>query len=155
MYKYLVLNHTSSQHPWFIESKGANMYGTSSKYKDWYVYSNQKLNGYYQLTSNLYYEGAFWSEMPDLNMDSESLREEVTNDLEYDIKKIDMISFSDYIIYKHNRYMKDAGKLFLHDNSKKRLQIDIKYSYKMELLIASYIIKKINDKTKLLRKIKK
>ena len=80
----------------------------------------------------------------------ESLREEVTNDLEYDIKKIDMISFSDYIIYKHNRYMKDAGKLFLHDNSKKRLQIDIKYSYKMELLIASYIIKKINDKTKLL-----
>ena len=81
----------------------------------------------------------------------ESLREEVANDLEYDLKKIDMLSFEDYVIYKHNRYMKDAGKLFLHDNSKKRMQVDVKYSYKMELLIASYIIKKINDKTKLLR----
>lgn len=83
----LVLNHTSSQHPWFIESKGANMYGTSSKYKDWYVYSNQKLTGFYQLTANLYYEGAFWSEMPDLNMDSESLREEVRSIADFWIEK--------------------------------------------------------------------
>ena len=84
----------------------------------------------------------------------EHLREDATNDLEYDLKKIDMISFEDYIIYKHNRYMKDAGKLYLHDNNKRRKQTDIKYSYKMELLIASYIVKKIKDKTKLLRKVK-
>ena len=81
----------------------------------------------------------------------EALREEVTNDLDYDLKKIDMISFKDYIIYKHNRYMKDAGKMYVHENNKRRKQTDIYYSYKMELLIASYIIKKINDKTKLLR----
>lgn len=80
----------------------------------------------------------------------EKLREEVTNDLEYDTKKIDMISFKDYIVYKHNKYMKDAGKMYVYDNNKKRKQTDIKYSYKMELLMASYIIKKINDKTKLL-----
>lgn len=80
----------------------------------------------------------------------EALREEVTNDLDYDLKKIDMISFKDYIIYKHNRYMRDAGKMYVYDNNKRRRQTDIKYSYKMELLVASYIIKKINDKTKLL-----
>ena len=80
----------------------------------------------------------------------EALREEVANDLDYDLKKMDMLSFEDYIIYKHNRYMKDAGKMYVYDNNKRRKQTDIKYSYKMELLVASYIIKKINDKTKLL-----
>ena len=80
----------------------------------------------------------------------EALREEVTNDLDYDIKKIDMISFKDYIIYKHNRYMKEAGKMYMKDNNKKKRRIDIVYSYKMELLISSYIVKKILDKTKLL-----
>lgn len=80
----------------------------------------------------------------------EALREEVTNDLDYDIKKIDMISFKDYIIYKHNKYMKEAGKMYIHDNKKKRKKTDIVYSYKMDLLVASYIVKKILDKTKLL-----
>lgn len=80
----------------------------------------------------------------------EALREEVTNDLDYDIKKIDMISFKDYIIYKHNRYMKETGKMYMKDNNKKRKKTDIVYSYKMELLISSYIVKKILDKTKLL-----
>ena len=83
----LVLNHTSSQHPWFIESKGAKMYGTSSPYKDWYVYSNQKINGYHQIGTNLYYEGVFWSGMPDLNMDSASLREEVKKIADFWIEK--------------------------------------------------------------------
>ncbi len=83
----LVLNHSSSQHPWFIESKSAMMYNKDSKYKDWYVYSNQKLSGYHQLTSNLYYEGGFWSEMPDFNMDNQELREEVKKIASFWIEK--------------------------------------------------------------------
>ncbi len=80
----------------------------------------------------------------------DELRKEVTNDLDYDLKKIDMISFEDYIIYEHNRYMKEAGKLYMYNNEQKKKQNDVKFSYKMELLISSYIIKKISDKTKLL-----
>jgi hypothetical protein len=46
--------------------------------------------------------------------------------------------------------MKEAGKMYMKDNNKKKRRIDIVYSYKMELLISSYIVKKILDKTKLL-----
>ena len=83
----LVLNHSSSEHPWFIESKRANLYGGDSPYKDWYVYSNQKLPDYHQIGTNLYYEGLFWSGMPDLNMDSPTLREEVKKIADFWIEK--------------------------------------------------------------------
>ncbi len=82
----------------------------------------------------------------------EPLMEEVKNDLDYDLKKIDSISFEDYIIFKHNKYMKEAGKLYTYDDAKRKKENDLTYSYKMDLLIAAYIIKKITDKTKLLGK---
>ena len=80
----------------------------------------------------------------------ETLKDEVVKDLDYDLKKIDMISFEDFIVYKHNKYMREAGKMYVKDNNTKRKDTDIKYSYKMELIVASYIVKKIIDKTKLL-----
>ncbi|MBC8098621.1 MAG: alpha-amylase, partial [Armatimonadetes bacterium] len=64
-----VLNHTSSQHPWFIDSQQAG-----SEYDDWYVWRAE--NPGYQGPENQtvwykrgdrYYYGIFWSEMPDLN----------------------------------------------------------------------------------------
>lgn len=74
----LVLNHSSSQHPWFIEAKRNVREGTCGKedsYCDHYVFSDEKLANYYPvLGSDQYYEGVFWSEMPDLNLDSEVLR---------------------------------------------------------------------------------
>ena len=84
----LVLNHTSSQHPWFIQSKSAQVSGSNSVYKDWYVYADSKVTDkYYKIADNLYYEGDFWSEMPDLNMESESLREEVKNIVDFWLEK--------------------------------------------------------------------
>jgi glycosidase len=68
----LVLNHTSNQHPWFIEaSKDPN-----SPYRDWYLWSKDK-PGYsnpwggdpWQQSSarNEYYYGIFSPTQPDLN----------------------------------------------------------------------------------------
>ncbi|UOQ71495.1 alpha-amylase family glycosyl hydrolase [Hymenobacter cellulosilyticus] len=59
----LVLNHTSSQHPWFQQSAGS----ATSSYRDWYRWSATSPGlGWYQRNGSYYY-GYFWSEMPDLN----------------------------------------------------------------------------------------
>lgn len=68
----LVLNHTSVEHPWFLDSASSS---TSPK-RDWYVWSatnpgwNQPWGGNYpswHARNGAYYYGAFWSGMPDLN----------------------------------------------------------------------------------------
>lgn len=65
----LVLNHTSSQHPWFLASQDGD-----EEYADWYIWSDTNPN--YRGPDNQtvwhpkkgrYYYGLFWSEMPDLN----------------------------------------------------------------------------------------
>jgi alpha-amylase len=65
----LVLNHTSSSHPWFQSSRES-----SSAYRDWYIWSDG-LPGYvgpwgqrvWHFGEVAFYYGLFWSEMPDLN----------------------------------------------------------------------------------------
>ena len=66
-----VPNHTSSQHPWFLDSKNPN----SSK-RDWYNWRNSDPNWKNPLgnssnpwhsSSGAYYYAPFWGEMPDLN----------------------------------------------------------------------------------------
>jgi glycosidase len=66
----LVVNHTSVQHPWFIEAQNPN-----SPYRDWYIWSAEN-PGYlgpwqqevwHRSAQGDYYYGVFWSGMPDLN----------------------------------------------------------------------------------------
>jgi len=68
----LVLNHTSSGHPWFLESASS---ATSSK-RAWFVWSatnpgwRQPWGGNdpsWHPRNGAYYYGAFWSGMPDVN----------------------------------------------------------------------------------------
>jgi len=70
----LVLNHTSIEHPWFLAARRGD-----KKYLEYYNLSDSKLsNKYYPLGyGGKFYEGAFWSEMPDLNLDSPDVREEI------------------------------------------------------------------------------
>jgi alpha-amylase len=77
-----VMNHTSSQHPWFIESASS----PSSAKRDWYVWSatnpgwHQPWGGDYPtwyLKNGAYYYGLFWSEMPDLNYKTPAVKEEM------------------------------------------------------------------------------
>jgi len=66
----LVLNHTSSQHPWFQQSAAS----ASSSYRDWYRWSATSPGTGWYLRNGSYYYGYFWSEMPDLNWRSAGLK---------------------------------------------------------------------------------
>jgi len=70
----LVLNHTSSQHPWFVAAQDP-----ASPYREWYVWADQPQGrGWYERGGGYYY-GYFWSEMPDLNYRTPVVTEEVTD----------------------------------------------------------------------------
>ncbi|MBR1441584.1 MAG: alpha-amylase, partial [Lachnospiraceae bacterium] len=81
-----VINHTSSEHPWFLEaSKYIKSLGTNEEpdvnacpYVDYYRFSRTKEEGYEPLPgSSWFYEARFWSGMPDLNLQNESVRSEI------------------------------------------------------------------------------
>ena len=76
-----VFNHTSSEHPWFIEAKKSllNKETPASHYVDYYNFSEENQAGYTELTEGLFYESQFWSEMPDLNLDNPAVREEISD----------------------------------------------------------------------------
>ncbi len=82
----LVVNHTSSIHPWFREACAeiAKNGEPSGQYKDYYVFKSQYENGYTQVGSTgWYYESRFWSGMPDLNLDDPTVRDEIRNIMKY------------------------------------------------------------------------
>lgn len=80
----LAINHTSSQHPWFLAFKQARLDGdTQNPYYDYYtcVKEDEKVGGrtYQQLGKGWYYECNFSGDMPELNFDNETVREEMLN----------------------------------------------------------------------------
>ncbi len=84
----LVVNHTSSYHPWFRAAKEAyRNEDWDNPYLEYYtlVTHEQKINGriYYPFAGDLYYEGNFWSEMPELNLDSALVRQELVDIIEF------------------------------------------------------------------------
>ena len=82
----LVVNHTSSMHPWFREacSEIAKNGEPSGKYKDWFNFQQGYGSGYSQVGSTgWYYEARFWSGMPDLNLDNPEVRDEIRNIMKY------------------------------------------------------------------------
>lgn len=87
----LVLNHSSSQNPWFQEAYsylqelgGAEPNAADCPYYDYYHFSKEQGGGYYAVEgTDWYYEAQFWSEMPDLNLDCEALREEISQITKY------------------------------------------------------------------------
>lgn len=87
----LVLNHSSSQNPWFKEAYSylqelgdAEPNIADCPYFDYYHFSKEQGGGYYAVEgTDWYYEAQFWSEMPDLNLDCEALREEISEITKY------------------------------------------------------------------------
>ncbi|MEJ5309748.1 MAG: alpha-amylase family glycosyl hydrolase [Anaerolineae bacterium] len=69
----LVLNHTSAQHPWFIEAQDPN-----SERRDWYRWRETGGAGWHRLGSS-YYFGLFWDQMPDLNFENPAVTAEMLN----------------------------------------------------------------------------
>ena len=88
----LVLNHTSSQHPWFLEAaeylkslpEGAPADTSACPKLDYYHFTQTPESGYAQLPdTSWYYEARFWEGMPDLNLDSEAVRGEIRKILSF------------------------------------------------------------------------
>ena len=90
----LVVNHTSDQHPWFQAARRDR----TSKYRDWYVWSDTRppnwnqgmvFPGYqdsiwsYDQGAGQYYYHRFYDFEPDLNMDNPDVRTEVRRIMGY------------------------------------------------------------------------
>ena len=100
----LPINHTSVEHPWFKE---AVQYLTSlapdqepvfedCPYVWYYRFSEEQYEGYIPLADSgiaddpsgrWFYEARFWSGMPDLNLDTEEVRTELTDIMKFWIDK--------------------------------------------------------------------
>jgi alpha-amylase len=76
-----VMNHTSSQHPWFLDSSSS----PTAAHRDWYVWSatnpgwKQPWGGdpSWHLRNGAYYYGVFWDGMPDLNWRNAAVKAEM------------------------------------------------------------------------------
>lgn len=81
-----VMNHSSSKHPWFVEAceylktlpADAQMDSSICPYVDYYHFTKeQKDSTFYRVAgTDWFYEGSFWSEMPDLNWENSVLEKE-------------------------------------------------------------------------------
>ncbi len=81
----LVMNHTSSAHPWFTAAReyltalpeGEEPDAAECPYVDYYNFSREMMPGGCALgDTGWYYEAPFWSEMPDLNLRNPQVRAE-------------------------------------------------------------------------------
>jgi alpha-amylase len=77
-----VMNHSSAQHPWFIESAAS----PRSPYRDWYVWRADDpgwtqpwggTNRTWHEKNGAFYYGVFWGGMPDLNFSTPAVRGEM------------------------------------------------------------------------------
>lgn len=90
----LVMNHTSSDHPWFQEARSS----PSSPKRDWYVWSHSDLryrdariifvdtetsNWTWDPAAGAYYWHRFFSHQPDLNYDNPEVQEEMLEVLRF------------------------------------------------------------------------
>lgn len=84
----LVLNHTSSQHPFFVDANSRS----DSEYRDWYVWSNESGNHWHQGNGG-YYFGFFCDCMPDLNYANPGVTTEMLEVTRYWLKDIGVDGF--------------------------------------------------------------
>ena len=93
----LVINHTSTEHPWFQAAQDPE-----SDYHDWYVWSDSHpqvpgpwfQNAWHRNTENdLYYYGIFWGGMPDLNFDNPDVSAELMNISKFWLEEVGVAGF--------------------------------------------------------------
>jgi oligo-1,6-glucosidase len=126
----LVVNHTSDEHPWFIEARKSR----DNPYRQYYIWrpgkNGQEPNNWaahfggsawqYDEETNEYYLHLFTKKQPDLNWENPKVREEIFDIMEWWLKKgidgfrmdvINMISkvpgYPDVPVHSNNRYQFD------------------------------------------------
>ena len=111
----LVVNHSSSNHPWF---KAACEYLIShgepgGEYGDYYNFSQTQKQGYQKVPGSAwYYECQFTGTMPDLNLDSSNVRDEVKNIMKFWLQDIGIDGFR-----------LDAVKYYYYENIDKNVPV--------------------------------
>ncbi|MBR4442368.1 MAG: DUF3459 domain-containing protein [Clostridia bacterium] len=75
----LVVNHTSSEHPWFLEACAALSKGEDDPLTGWYNFTEGEGAHDVPGAPGWFYEGRFGYHMPDLNLDNENVRAEIAN----------------------------------------------------------------------------
>jgi glycosidase len=87
----LVLNHTSSQHPWFIDAQKPG-----SKYHDYYVWGGKEHAGdsqWHLAANGQYYYSYFNESMPDLNYTNPAVTYEMENVVKFWLRDVGMDGF--------------------------------------------------------------
>ena len=86
----LVLNHSSNRNNWFIHASADAQLGKCALEDakcDWYHFTDTTKPGYTRINSNLYYESVFSSNMPDLNLDNQEVRDEIAKIVKFYLDK--------------------------------------------------------------------
>ncbi len=94
----LVLNHTSDQHQWFIQSRSSR----DNPFRDWYIWRDAAAGGgepnnwqsafggngwEWDANTNQYYFHMFYKEQPDLNWQNPSVQNAILNVVEFWLKR--------------------------------------------------------------------
>jgi glycosidase len=93
----LVLNHASSEHPWFQSA----LFVPGSPYRNWFLWSPtaRRVPGWQaevwhrSPTSNEYYYGLFWGGMPDLNLGNPAVQAETKRIARYWLEEMGVDGF--------------------------------------------------------------
>ena len=87
----LALNHTSTEHPWFQAAKeyleklpeGKDPVREECPYVWYYTFSREQYQGFAPMDDTWYYEARFWEGMPDLNLGTPEVRNELSNVMKF------------------------------------------------------------------------
>lgn len=85
----LVLNHTSSEHPFFADANS----NPDSKYRDWYIWSDTAANNNWHPGNSGYYFGLFCDCMPDLNYRNPDVTAQMENVVRFWLKDVGVDGF--------------------------------------------------------------
>lgn len=113
----LVVNHTSSKHPWFLASRRGD-----PAYRDYYLWADENPGwrqpwggSAWHRYGKAYYYGLFWSEMPDLNYRNPDVMREMQDIAQYWLElgvdgfRVDAIQ---HIIESDNGVVRNAPENF-------------------------------------------
>src|SRR5215207_43596 len=106
----LVLNHTSTQHPWFHSSLASE-----GDFHDWYVWRETDpgtlgpwgAKAWYRASNGQYYYAIFWDQMPDLNYNTPAVRAESKKIASFWLEDVGIDGFRLDAV----RYLAEAEKL--------------------------------------------
>lgn len=113
---------------------------------DYFCRVHNNINGiaHPEKLKHIVYEQRFQKSLETYEL--EILREKNLLKEEEAIERIRNTSLKMYLLHEHNKYMKEAGKLYFYDNLEKKRLIDMKYSFCTSLDLASYVIKRCLDR---------